>query len=906
MELVLPLRDLGRADLAVAGGKGANLGELLRGGFAVPDGFVITTAAYAEAVRGIPLPSVSTDAAITRDALSSASIPDGLRDGILAEYRRLGAGAVAVRSSATAEDLPGAAFAGQQETFLNVRGDDELLDAVRRCWASLWADRAIAYRAQRQIVDDVQIAVVVQVLVPADIAGVMFTADPVTGERDRTVIDASPGLGEAVVSGLVTPDHTELDSRDRVTLHRAGRGEVVIRPDERGGTRADAGTADARLTDIRLTSEQQVQLAVAGRSIEGHFGVPQDVEWAFAADRLWILQARPLTALPPAPRRVNPLRRMMGSIVAELLPIRPYPLDMSTWTLRGHGRILTRMVAELPGLRLNLNRMLPETEGVVDELVPPEPHPTASTLTAPMRVIRQARRFDTRDWLSDPRFAIFDREVTELRSLDPRALAWPDLIGVADRVLTSLDGLITLRVDYLPHAGVSLLKLRVRLAVLGLLREAGPLSRGIRTRTADANEGLAGLAGLVASRPELLAAFRACGADDFERRVRADEVFAELREPVAAYLAEYGHREVRSAFLMSEPTWGEVPALLYDGIGAFIDNPGRAADTGDQISAAAAERVRGRRRVRITRSADAILAAAEAARAGIAFREDTHFHAPRGLPALRGAMLEAGRRLAEAGVIDEPRDVFHLRLSELAAITDPLSAGAATRTTVLARKKRRASFAGAPLISPATLYPHRDRGRDSLVAGTPAGGGRASGRVRIVLEPARIRIASLRRGARLPVHEPVLDAAVRTGGRSRRRYRWSRIPRSDRRAGVRHPGGHGHRHGHSRPPRRRHGHGRWRCRDRAGRDRPGDDGRSPPGPSAPRRRTRVGDPRRHAGRARPGGICRRQHGCRGRACAGEQGVAVPPLAGQSGPDRGCRLPDASRRRRCPRHRQPPR
>ena len=217
MELVLPLRDLGRADLAVAGGKGANLGELLRGGFAVPDGFVITTAAYAEAVRGIPLPSVSTDAAITRDAISSVSIPDGLRDGILAEYRRLGAGAVAVRSSATAEDLPGAAFAGQQETFLNVRGDDELLDAVRRCWASLWADRAIAYRTQRQIVDDVQIAVVVQVMVPADIAGVMFTADPVTGERDRTVIDASPGLGEAVVSGLVTPDHTVLDSRDRVT-----------------------------------------------------------------------------------------------------------------------------------------------------------------------------------------------------------------------------------------------------------------------------------------------------------------------------------------------------------------------------------------------------------------------------------------------------------------------------------------------------------------------------------------------------------------------------------------------------------------------------------------------------------------------------------------------------------------
>ena len=746
MELVMPLRDLGRADLSVAGGKGANLGELLRGGFAVPDGFVVTTSAYAEAMRGIPRPSASTDAATARHAVSHVSIPGDLRGAVLAEYGRLGAGAVAVRSSATAEDLPGAAFAGQQETFLNVRGDEELLDAVRRCWASLWTDRAIAYRAQRRIDGgDVQIAVVIQVLVPADMAGVMFTADPVTGERDRTVIDASPGLGEAVVSGLVTPDHAVLDSRDRLIEHRPGRGEIVIRPDQGGGTRADAGVDDSR-----LTSEQRAELAAAGRSVAGHFGTPQDIEWAFAGGRLWILQARPLTALPPAPRRVNPVRRMMGSIVAELLPLRPYPLDMSTWTTRGHGRILTRMMADLPGLRLDLHRMLPETDDVVDELVPPEPHPTLRTVTAPVRLIRQARRFDTRDWTRDPRFAVFEREVAELRSLDPGSLAWADLVAVPGRVLVSLDGLISLRVDYLPHAGVSLARLRLRLAALGLLREAGPLSRGIRTRTADANAGLAGLARLVSVRPQMLAAFRASDPEDFARRVCDDETFAELREPVAAYLAEYGHREVRSAFLMSEPTWGEVPALLYAGIDGFIDHPEGArvsepgvwggapegTDTGDDIAAAAAERLRGRRRVRLTRSADAILEAADAARAGIAFREDTHFHAPRGVPALRAAMLEAGRRLAEAGVLDEPEDVLHLRLSELTGIADPQSAPASIRSTVLARKRRRASFAGAPLISPATLYPHRERGSGALVAGTPAGGGRASGPVRVVLEPA--------------------------------------------------------------------------------------------------------------------------------------------------------------------------
>ncbi len=768
MEVVLPLAGVGRADLAVAGGKGANLGELVRAGFAVPGGFVVTTAACDLAVRRISRPASSTDAATARAAIETVRLPDEVSAGILAAYERLGAGPVAVRSSATAEDLPGAAFAGQQETFLNVRGGDEVLGAVRRCWASLWSDRAIAYRAQRGVSDaDIGIAVVVQSLVPAEVAGVMFTADPVTGARDRIVIDASAGLGEAVVAGLVTPEHVVLDARDRMIEHRAGRSEVVVRPLPAGGTAEEPGTP----TGAGLTGGQRLELSAAGRAIAAHFGAPQDIEWAFAEGRLWILQARPLTALPPAPRRANPVRRTIGSIVAELLPVRPYPLDMSTWTVRGHGRILTRMLAEIPAVSLSLSRMLPEIEGVVDELVPPEPRPTLRTLSTPARALHRARRFDTRDWTADPRFATFESEVAELRALDPRALPWRELVGVPDRVLASLDGLISLRIDYLPHAGVSLVKLRARLALLGLLGEAGPLSRGIRTRTADANAELAALARVVASRPETVAAFRAAGAAEFAERLAADDVFAELREPVAAYLAEYGHREVRSAFLMSEPTWGEVPELLYAGIDALIEAPDTMAP-GEEVAAAAAERVSSRRRVRLTGSAPAILAAAAAARSGIAFREDTHFHAPRALPALRAAMLEAGRRLVSAGVIDVPEDVLHVRLEELMALQAPEGAGAAFSETVRARKARRAGFAGAPLISPATLYPHRRRGRDVLVAGTAAGGGTASGAVRVVLEPADF--ASLLPGEVLvcpytnpswtPLFERAVAVVVDTGG----------------------------------------------------------------------------------------------------------------------------------------------
>src|SRR5205807_3134720 len=175
-----------------------------------------------------------------REAFAGASLPPEVARDILAAYHQLEQGPVAVRSSATAEDLPEAAFAGQQDTFLNVVGTEALLDAVRRCWASLWSDRAIAYRACQGLDQQtVKLAVVVQRLVAAEVAGVLFTANPVTGARDETVVDASPGLGEAVVSGLVTPDHYVLRKGRwgwRIVERRPGRREVVVQPRVAGGT----------------------------------------------------------------------------------------------------------------------------------------------------------------------------------------------------------------------------------------------------------------------------------------------------------------------------------------------------------------------------------------------------------------------------------------------------------------------------------------------------------------------------------------------------------------------------------------------------------------------------------------------------------------------------------------------
>src|SRR5436190_5231666 len=251
-DFVLPFSALHRDMLALVGGKAANLGELTNAKFPVPPGFCVTTTAYALVAADAGLQSVLdthatsqageggdaqglTDMAqAARHCILAATIPTEIADAIAEAYGVLGSGEpipVAVRSSATAEDLPFASFAGQQDTYLNIVGIEAVLDAVRRCWASLWTDRAVSYRASNTIDHrTVRLAVVVQRMVDAQVAGVLFTANPLTGRRRQAVIDANPGLGEAVVSGAVNPDHFVVNAEtSEIIERRLGDKRVVIR-----------------------------------------------------------------------------------------------------------------------------------------------------------------------------------------------------------------------------------------------------------------------------------------------------------------------------------------------------------------------------------------------------------------------------------------------------------------------------------------------------------------------------------------------------------------------------------------------------------------------------------------------------------------------------------------------------
>ena len=313
--LVLPLEHEA-VTLAMVGGKGSNLTKLARAGFPVPGGFLVTTAAYDAFVTANDLRDVITAALATtdyqdpaaldvtaariREAFVAATTPSELQAEIDAAYRQLGAPAVAVRSSATAEDLPDMSFAGQQDTYLNILGADALLDAVKRCWGSLWTARAIGYRQRNGIAhSDVSLSVVVQEMVQSEASGVLFTANPLTGKRHETVIDATLGLGEALVSGLVEPDHYIVETvQGRIRSKRLGEKATVIEGQASGGTVTKTGAAR---TVQALPDEQIIALVALGRRVADFYGFPQDIEWAWASGQLYLLQARPITSLYPIP-----------------------------------------------------------------------------------------------------------------------------------------------------------------------------------------------------------------------------------------------------------------------------------------------------------------------------------------------------------------------------------------------------------------------------------------------------------------------------------------------------------------------------------------------------------------------------------------------------------------------------
>ncbi|SHN63814.1 phosphoenolpyruvate synthase [Desulfitobacterium chlororespirans] len=347
--------DIDQKDLPLVGGKGANLGEMTKAGFPVPDGFCVTTTSYqeflninnlheyiAETIKDADLDTIKPIGSAIRERLRMAEIPQSVKEAVLQALQKSGTQHYyAIRSSATAEDLAFASFAGQQDTYLNIKGEEEVLDALRNCWASLFTDRAILYRMQNGIDQEkVYMSVVIQRMIFPEVSGIMFTADPVSGHRGLISIDAGYGLGEALVSGLVSPDiYTFNKASGQIQSKSIAEKKLAILPVPGGGTEKVAITGEKATRQV-LDDTLIQDLAALGKTIEQHYGCPQDIEWCLSSGlsshgspTLSILQSRAITSLYPLPAPLpqdNALHVYISLNHIQVMtdPISPLGIDM--------------------------------------------------------------------------------------------------------------------------------------------------------------------------------------------------------------------------------------------------------------------------------------------------------------------------------------------------------------------------------------------------------------------------------------------------------------------------------------------------------------------------------------------------------------------------------------------------
>ncbi|MEV6235391.1 rifamycin-inactivating phosphotransferase [Lentzea sp. NPDC051838] len=722
---VLNLTELDQTQIALAGGKGANLGELTRvDGVHVPSGFVVTTEAFSHVVQDVLGELDEASPAEIRKIIEGIAVPDELAAEITAA---LGSGVYAVRSSATAEDLPGASFAGQQDSYLNVQAAD-VLRHISLCWASLFTDRAVTYR-QRNGFDQqsVTMAVVVQEMVAAEAAGVLFTADPVTSNRKITRVEAVPGLGEAFVSGLVNADSYQV--RD---------GEII-----------DSAVAASVVTDAQV-----LELVRLGRRIEAHFGRPQDVEWCLADSGFQIVQSRPITTLFPVPEVDDDANHVYVSVGhQQMMTDAMTPLGLSVWQLT-----TPRPMAEAGG------RLFVDITGVLS--VPTSRDAFLDVAGKSDPLIRDALQ----TVLSRDGFVPSSENGPGL----PIPGAAPATIETDASIVTELirqneDSVAALKVAIREKTGVELLdfilddfqELR---RLLFDPRSSQVIMAGMQT-TWWLNDHLQEWLGeknaadvLTQSVPHNVTSEMGLALLDVADAIRphpskvallqdaADESFVDSLPELRAYLDKYGMRCVGEIDI-TRPRWSEQPStlipVLLTNIRNFAQGAGAARfEQGRQEALAKEQEVL--ERLRALPDGDELAAETarmiERVRTFTGYREYPKYGMVSRYFVYKQALLEEAGRLVRAGVLDEREDIYFLRFSEL---QDVVRTGGASSSLIAQRRDAFRSYQS--LTPPRVLTSdgeaisgsyHRDDLPPGAIVGLPVSAGTIEGRARVVLDVA--------------------------------------------------------------------------------------------------------------------------------------------------------------------------
>lgn len=781
-QYVWDLQELDETQVAVVGGKGAHLGGLSRiEGIHVPAGFCVTTDAFRRIMAEAPSiddrldqlshlnpddrQAIRTLSAQIRRTIEGIAVPDDLTAAITRALARFGEqAAYAVRSSATAEDLPTASFAGQQDTYLNVVGPTAILQHVSRCWASLFTERAVTYR-QRNGIDHrtVHMAVVVQQMVFPHAAGILFTADPVTGDRKVATVDAGFGLGEALVSGLVNPDVFKVRHGEVVTKAIAAK-QHAVHALPTGGTQ-EVAIDSQRQEQPALTDAQAVRLVQLGRRIEAHFGRPQDIEWCLVDDGFQIVQSRPITTLFPTPETGDQENHIFVSVGHQQMMTDPMkPLGLSMWQLTAMapmhtagGRLfvdVTRRLAS-PASRASLLDLIGRgdplvrdaLETVLDrgDFVPSLPdrdlgRPPAGGAPAPIE--------------TDPAIVteLIERSRVSIAALE-RGIRTKTGPALFDFLLEAFEEHKRVLSDPLSMQAIMAgmeatwwLNDKLR-EWLGEKNAADTLTLSAPDNvTSEMGLALLDVADVIRPQPEVVAFLQGVEDEGFLDELAKLAGGTEARDAIEAYLDRYGMRCVGEIDI-TRPRWRERPTTL---VPVILDNvrnfePGAAErrfEQGRQKAQKKEQDVLSRLRALPDgdRKADEAKRMIDRVRTFIGYREYPKYGIVSRYFVYKQALLEEAERLVQANVLPEKEDIFYLTFQEL---HDVVRTNQVDDELIQQRKDAFRSYHA--LTPPRVLTSdgeavtgayRRDGVPAGALIGLPVSAGTVEGRARVILDMA--------------------------------------------------------------------------------------------------------------------------------------------------------------------------
>src|SRR5437660_3789035 len=703
---VLGFQEIDQTQVAIVGGKGAHLGELSRiEGIRVPAGFCVPADAFRRIMAEAPSiderverlwrvnpedrEAIRASSAEIRGALEGIVIPDDLAAAITRPLARIGEQtAYAVRSSATAEDLPAASFAGQQDTYLNVVGPASILQHVSRCWASLFTERAVSYRLRSGFGHrKVHMAVVVQQMVFPQAAGILFTADPVTSNRKVASVEASFGLGEALVSGLVNADMYKVRDGEVVAKAVATK-HLAIHASPAGGTQEEAIDPE-RQEQPALTDAQVVRLVQLGRRIEAHFGHPQDIEWCLVDDGFQIVQSRPITTLFPIPARDDQENHVYISVGHQQMMTDPMkPLGLSFWQMttprpmfEAGGRLFVDVARDLgsPTSRarlLVLGKSDPLIGDALQSIVERGDFipslPDASPAGAP--VGGASAPIETDPTIVTDLIARNQESIAALKR-DIRTKSGPALF---DFILTDIQELRRILFDRQSHAVfMSAMEatwwLNERLeAWLGEKNAADTLTQSVpHNITSEMGLALLDVADVIRPHPEVVAFLQRVDDDVFLDELPTLAGGREARDAIRSFLDKYGMRCVGGNDI-TKPRCVERPTTLLPVLLGNIKyfEPGAGAqrfEQGRQEARAKEQELLERLRTlpEGEQKAEEVKRKIDRVRTFIGYREYPKYGMVSRYFVYKQALLEEAGRLVQAHVLSEKEDIFYLRFDEL-------------------------------------------------------------------------------------------------------------------------------------------------------------------------------------------------------------------------------------------------